>query len=345
MILSRDTLNRKILARYAATRSRSENDLARRREMLLESSPELQAIEADLAWARGTWLAAKAAGHDPTEAEAELVIIRESRDAWLRARGLNLDDDVPEYECPHCGDRGVIDLDTHISAPGYTLASGTCPHCWGNTAASLIQTAGQLQYVRNCSFAYFDATLFSTVAQGRAMQALRQALELSADDFAAEGRDWLFHGLPGTGKTFMAGSLANALAERGIYALYMTATGFNEIFEEYRLMRRMFQPDPVRLEQAEEAYAGIHTADLLIIDNLGTESPYFQSRLADFSATLQSREQHGLRTIITTNLSVADLGRTYDERLVSRIMGRFEPVPFRGDDLRLVLRRRGRADV
>ena len=82
----------------------------------------------------------------------------------------------------------------------------------------------------------------------------------------------------------------------------------------------------------------INTVDLLIIDDLGTESKN-NIKLTELFNILNSRllNQNNkiTQTIISTNLSLQDLYNTYEERILSRIIGNYEACYFFGDDIRV----------
>ncbi|MGN0374536.1 MAG: DNA replication protein DnaC, partial [Butyrivibrio sp.] len=79
----------------------------------------------------------------------------------------------------------------------------------------------------------------------------------------------------------------------------------------------------------------IFTCDLLIIDDLGTElvNSYTNSRLFH---CLNNRLQNNLSTVISTNLTLQELMRTYSERIFSRISSSFKLLKLYGDDIRLL---------
>ena len=75
--------------------------------------------------------------------------------------------------------------------------------------------------------------------------------------------------------------------------------------------------------------------DLLIIDDLGTEfsSQFSTSCLYNL---VNTRQNKGLSTIISTNLSPKDLAERYDGRIYSRIAGNdYQVLIFGGKNHRL----------
>ena len=83
-------------------------------------------------------------------------------------------------------------------------------------------------------------------------------------------------------------------------------------------------------------YDNLLTADLLIIDDLGTESmnSIKFTELFNIINTRLLSQSHTLKTIISTNLTLKNLYDTYDERIVSRLVGNYNLCYFFGDDIR-----------
>ena len=118
--------------------------------------------------------------------------------------------------------------------------------------------------------------------------------------------------------------------------LYFTAPVlFNTIYE--------YRYNSVNSEEWDpSAYNNILESELLIIDDLGTESPT-ATRYAELLNILDTRTANNMRrpckTIISTNIDLRSLFEYYDERIVSRITGSFDIYLFAGDDIRNILRK------
>ena len=84
----------------------------------------------------------------------------------------------------------------------------------------------------------------------------------------------------------------------------------------------------------EEQFNGIMNCDLLIIDDLGTElnSGFISSQLY---LIINERYLSRKSTIISTNLSIEDMKRLYNERVFSRITSNYKLLKIVGDDIRL----------
>ena len=88
---------------------------------------------------------------------------------------------------------------------------------------------------------------------------------------------------------------------------------------------------------SKDIYDNLLSADLLIIDDLGTESMNsmkFAELFNIINSRLLNSNKKTTKTIISTNLSLQEMYSTYDERIVSRIVGNYNICYFYGDDIR-----------
>ena len=147
-----------------------------------------------------------------------------------------------------------------------------------------------------------------------------------AATFSESAGNLLFVGSTGVGKTFLAVSIARTVAERGYSVCYETAS---QLFN--KLERARFNADESARKEAEKYTA----ADLLIIDDLGTEMPG-QFVTAALYNLLNERLLASKPLIITTNLNVEEAGRRYSPQIASRLYGSFVRYTFVGDDIRVI---------
>ena len=135
------------------------------------------------------------------------------------------------------------------------------------------------------------------------------------------------------GKTFMTNCIANELLKKGKTVLYQTAPMLLENVINYKMSKNK--------ENLTNFYKSILESDLLIIDDLGTES-LNSMKLSELFTILNTRllnlNNKVTKTIISTNLSIKDIFNFYEERIGSRIAGYYDIYYFFGDDLRFKLR-------
>lgn len=111
--------------------------------------------------------------------------------------------------------------------------------------------------------------------------------------------------------------------------LYQTASILLESVIDYKMSKQKNSTDNI--------YKSILETDLLIIDDLGTES-LNSMKLSELFTILNARilnlNNRITKTIISTNLNINDIFRNYEERIGSRIAGYYDIYFFFGDDLR-----------
>ena len=127
----------------------------------------------------------------------------------------------------------------------------------------------------------------------------------------------------------MSNCIANELLKKGKTVLYQTAPVLLESVIDYKMSKQKNSVDNI--------YQSVLEADLLIIDDLGTES-LNSMKLSELFTILNTRilnlNNRITKTIISTNLSIREIFSTYEERIGSRIAGYYDIYYFFGDDLR-----------
>ena len=183
------------------------------------------------------------------------------------------------------------------------------------------------------SFAQFRLDYYSNAYDPRYGASPREIMEKNlkqcrtyAATFTPESGSLLFVGGTGVGKTFLATSIARTVADRGCSVGYETAS---QLFT--KLERAKFSGDE-EIRKETEKYS---TVDLMIIDDLGTEMPG-QFVTAALYSLLNDRLLNNRAMVITTNLTVEDVGRRYSPQIASRLYGSFSRLTFVGDDIRVL---------
>ena len=144
------------------------------------------------------------------------------------------------------------------------------------------------------------------------------------EEMKANASGLLIWGDVGTGKSFFAGCIANALLEKGIPVLM---TNFSQILNTLTGMH---------FEDRNQFINSLNRYSLLIIDDLGIE------RNSDFALeqvfnVIDSRYRSGKPLIVTTNLTLDDLHNPEDtahSRIYDRLLSMCVPVRFTGDNFR-----------
>ena len=143
------------------------------------------------------------------------------------------------------------------------------------------------------------------------------------DHFRENGKGLLLFGSVGTGKTFRAACVANALIDKGIPAL---VTNFARI---RNTVQGLF-------EGRQEYFDSLNKFPLLVLDDLNTESQsdYMQEIVYN---VIDGRYRAKLPLIVTTNLTREELMNPADisyQRIFSRLFEMCTPIEIAGADRR-----------
>ena len=149
-----------------------------------------------------------------------------------------------------------------------------------------------------------------------------------AENFGTDGGNLLFVGGTGLGKTMLSACIATAVTKKGYAVSYESAV---HLFS--KLERDRFNPT----EESHREVSEIFHADLLIIDDLGTEMQGNFVTTALYTL-VNDRLMDGKPTIISTNLNADELGQRYSPQIASRLHGAYRQLTFVGEDIRLIKR-------
>ena len=330
------TYDGKILAlardEIAARRLKNETEHQRRRAAVFARQPALRALEAETTrLMTGVATAALQRGENAGEAvknAREQVAALEARRAQLLAAlGLPADYLDERFDCMKCRDTGYV-----RGQPCDCLLEEYRAEAVGALTATL-HTDGQ-------SFETFDLSYYSTapdadgVSPRETMAAVFELCRDYADGFGTASPNFLFRGGTGLGKTFLAASIARVVSGSGHSVVYDSAVAVMDAFEARKFDRGS--------ESAGEAAAHVRRCmdcELLILDDLGTEMTTVFTQSALYTL-LNARLLSGGKTIVTTNLTLAEIEKRYTPQIVSRLEGDYLLLNFAGTDIRTLRRER-----
>ncbi len=230
-------------------------------------------------------------------------------------------DDI--YSCTKCRDTGFVE--------------GHRCECLKNLIVKHIGANSNLtEHMRKERFENFDMSLFANQGDegGKTLKLMQIACDKAmqfAESFDKSGEGFLIMGNAGTGKTYLTSCIANRALERGKTVYYQTAYKLSEILESNKFGKGD--------EDAADIVKYVYDADLLIIDDLGTEFAT-QFTLAAFFDIINSRIISGKSTVISTNLDFEEISNTYSQRIASRFMESYQLIQTIGKDLRVIIKSR-----
>lgn len=241
---------------------------------------------------------------------------------------LNISDDFfkPDYSCKLCNDTGYLIDNNQIMCT-----------CLKQELLNIEYNRSNISSLESENFNHFNLKLFSDVVNETKynspispkenIEKINEIAENFIQNFNDENeKNLLFTGNTGLGKTFLTNCIANELLKQGKTVLYQTAPVMLDGIMDYRFGKNN-----------NFNYNDLLNVDLLIIDDLGTESlnnMKFSELFNILNTRLLNQNHHITKTIISTNLSLNNLFRTYDERIFSRLVGYYNICRFFGEDLR-----------
>lgn len=175
---------------------------------------------------------------------------------------------------------------------------------------------------RRICFSETDMAKCTFANDDRQNAKLSDAMQKYAENFKKfkrDGKGLLLYGTVGTGKTFYAACIANALIDRG-YPVLMT---------NFSTLTNKIQGT---MDGKQKIIDNLNNYTLLIIDDLGVErkSEFMQEMVYNI---IDSRYRSGLPFIITTNLSANEIKNAPDisfQRIYDRILERCHPIEVSG---------------
>ena len=226
--------------------------------------------------------------------------------------------------CPLCGDTGYRGGEICRCLKVYYVEEQR------KELSKLLDLGGQ-------SFDNFDTDWYSDQRAPGKSKSAREHMERVYDtcveyahNFGKRPANLLLFGRPGLGKTHLSAAIAREVSGKGFSVVYDTAGHVFERFEVQKFGR----------DEAERDVERVLNCDLLILDDLGTEltTAFVQSALYQI---LNSRLLEKRSTIVSTNLMPEAIGQRYSPQIASRIEGEYQLLPFVGEDIRTLKKKRG----
>lgn len=219
------------------------------------------------------------------------------------------------YTCAICQDQGILD-------------DGRFCKCLKQVYYDLIREESGIEKLPQNTFKTNKIQNIECKQKENLIRLYKSMEKYCANFPKNELKNIILMGEIGTGKSFIMSAVANEILSKGYTVQYLTAYAMSNLFDMY-FFSDMKNKDEFIMDS-------MINADLLIIDDLGTEAIKKNITLEYLLHILDERVNK--HTIITTNLSKIELKSRYGERISSRLMNKdtSKVCVLNGDDLRIL---------
>ena len=304
-----------------------EQELYRRQPRLRELDRAIGGTMAELAGLAISGKPIQADGPEIADIRRRNLELQAQRAELLHTLGYKPDALDPTPACTRCGDSGWA------GAEMCTCLKELCAQEQMKALTALLNLTDEQNFDRLRLDVYSDQPWEGKRSPRENMKRVVTVCE----GFARRFPDYPLHNLllsggTGLGKTFLSGCIAREVSGHGYSVVYDTAISLFSTFEAKKFSRDLGQERQARDDTRRDL-----NCDLLILDDLGSEltTPLAQSTLYE---VVNSRLQGGKHTIISTNLSMEQIGARYTPQVVSRLAGAYQELTFYGDDIRRMRR-------
>ncbi len=315
-----------LLQQYDETQFHNRHLEEKRYQAVVSVIPEIEQIDREIT-ANGIAYAKMALTNSQISAaqlEAKNQLLIQKKEQLLVANGFAKDYLAPIYTCPDCKDTGFIE--------------GEKCHCFKQAIIDFLYEQANLGHILKQE--NFDQFRFDYYADGpvdpylgmtpqeNIQQVVTKCQKFIAD-FETSYDNILVYGNTGVGKTFLINCIAKEILDMSYTVVYLTSFQFFDIMEKHTFSRSLEEKT-----EAAHQFEHIFDCDLLIIDDLGTETvnSFLASQLYQ---CINERHLHEKSTIISTNLSFDDIKNRYSERVFSRIVSNYKAFKIIGTDIRI----------
>lgn len=322
-----------LLSNYEEKRRRAEMNFEAKKKEIYKKYPELEQIDDKInKLAISKTKAILKNEHDIAGLDIEMSKLKQEKQKIMDKNNIDISFLEPQYECKICKDTGYFQT---------TTGSKMC-NCLKQKMLDLSYDNSNLANIKNDNFSNFNMELFSDKANTekykmkcsprKNIENIKKASIKFIENFDNQDeKNLLFLGNTGLGKTYMTNCIANELLKKGKTVLYQTAPVLLETIIDNKFNK-------YKNQSSDELYKDILNVDLLIIDDLGTENPNSLT-ISELFTIINTRilnlNNKAIKTIISTNLSIEQIFKIYEERIGSRIAGYYNIYQFIGEDIRL----------
>lgn len=294
-----------------------------RADELCAKIPELNTINRKLAQIglniSKTFFTSQNPKEDIDRLRTESLALQEEKKNLLKKNGYDENALAIKYTCPACEDTGFI--------------NGRRCKCFINLLKDIErEKIEKIAPLKECTFETFNTLYYPEISEKneesprKKVEKIKSSCIKYATNFSKNSKNLFFMGGTGLGKTHLSLAIANVAINKGYSVIYGTAQN---------ILGDLQNENFGRLDNLKYRENEILDVDLLILDDLGTEfkSAYTVSCLYNI---INTRIGAKLPTIISTNYSIDEIEKIYDQRTTSRIIGGYSTLVLTGNDIRYI---------
>ena len=330
-----NSLLKQILHEYELKRNKAVMEADIRKKELLSVNPRLAEIEDALSsisikTAKSILISnEKEKNKLLSELKKQTSALIKEKNSFLKTISKDSSYLNPHFECKMCKDTGYVIRD-----------NTTCMcSCLKQRIYDVAYNKSNMGNLERENFSTFNIRMFSDkpnkelykseFSPRQNISLIREKAENFINNFDDPGeKNLLFTGNTGLGKTFLTNCIASEMLRKGKTVLYQTAPVMLD-----SIIDAKFGKENAKFDLLDN----ILNVDLLIIDDLGTETPN-NLKITELFTIINTRllnQNHKItKTIISTNLTMEEINKTYTTRISSRIVGSYLLLRFFGEDLR-----------
>lgn len=311
MAVSTGEIVRRVKENFANRRSDALEENKRRKLETHEAVPEIAEIDNVLSTMVLRVMSATNKGDmeqiDAIRRENQELVEKKAK--LLVMAGFPADYTELTYNCEKCKDSGYVGIDM-------------CSCMREEISSAMLENSGIGKLAYGQSFDNFDLSYYG--AHRDRMERNFRVIKSFAEGFSRNSSEnYLLMGDTGLGKTHLSTALAVTVIKRGHDVLYDTMQNMVDAFSQVQF--RGGSQDEVKRYQE---------CSLLIVDDLGSEMTN-QFTVSVLYNLINQRANAGKSTVFSTNLTTGELRDRYSDRITSRLLGMYNPLVFKGTDVRM----------
>lgn len=326
----RELILKEVLKEYEDIRRQEEEALKQRENHIMKAIPEIADMRralVELMARRSMEIIRNPDSFTQTldDLEQKIQDLKRREKELLVQHGFPADYLSIHYRCPKCKDTG------------YTgdLIKEKCS-CLVQKLVEKTYQLSDIKELEQQNFDTFNPHVFpdiplegSRLTQREYMVQLKNRLMEYVKEFPNNQRKTiLFSGKTGLGKTFLLNCMAKAILDKGYTVMRISA---------YKLFNQLFISALQDNEQNQFLFNCLFEVDVLIIDDLGTETQRNNFTSEDLFNILNERLIQQKHTFLSTNLGLSEIKERYSDRIASRLFDTSNTmlIKFMGQDIRI----------